>query len=148
MKKIYFAGPLFCVGEKEFNLKLCEVFENAGYDVFLPQRDGVLAAETENKSEEEIVNTVFSKDTSHIKDCDILVFVTDGRVPDEGACVELGIAYALGKRCYGIRTDARVLENGLSLNPLIAGCFKNVFFDCDSDNLISSVKDYLKENKL
>ena len=31
---------------------------------------------------------------SAIKNCDILIFFLDGRVPDEGACVELGMAYA------------------------------------------------------
>ena len=36
--------------------------------------------------------------------------VLDGRIPDEGACVELGIAYANGKRCYGVKTDARSVE--------------------------------------
>ena len=148
MSRIYFAAPLFSAAEKDFNLKLCKIFEDAGYEVFLPQRDGVLAAETENKSEAEIIQTVFKKDTSELAKSDILIFMTDGRVPDEGACVELGIAYASGKRCYGIRTDARALENVLSLNPLIAGCFKKIFFDYDCEKLFSSIKEYLAVNKL
>lgn len=148
MNRIYFAAPLFNAAEKDFNLKVCKIFEDAGYEVFLPQRDGVLAAETYNKSEAEITKTVFKKDTSELAKSDILIFVTDGRVPDEGACVELGIAYALGKRCYGIRTDARALENGLSLNPLIQGCFNKVFFDYDSEKLFLTIKEYLAENNL
>ena len=129
MKKIYFAAPLFCDGEKEFNQKITDLLQKAGYEVFLPQRDGVLAAELTGKTESEKIKTVFSKDTGAIEKCDILFFVLDGRIPDEGACVELGIAYASGKRCIGLRTDVRALQNGLSLNPLIAGCFEKVFDD-------------------
>ena len=44
----------------------------------------------------------------------------DGRVPDEGACVELGYAYARGKRCIGIKTDVRVAEFGGD-NMMISG---------------------------
>ncbi|MBR0137989.1 MAG: hypothetical protein IJM15_06220 [Erysipelotrichaceae bacterium] len=39
-KKIYFAAPLFSEGEREYNLKLVEILESYGYEVFLPQRDG------------------------------------------------------------------------------------------------------------
>jgi nucleoside 2-deoxyribosyltransferase len=38
---IYFAGPLFSEAEKQFNLRLGERLEEAGFCVFLPQRDGV-----------------------------------------------------------------------------------------------------------
>lgn len=148
MSRVYFAGPLFCAAEKEFNEKICAVLEEAGYEVFLPQRDGILVAETVNATEEQIVRTVFSKDTGEVAKCDILVFVTDGRVPDEGACVELGIAYASGKRCYGLRTDPRALENGLVLNPLIAGCFRQVFCADDTAGLIATVREYLASHEL
>ncbi len=43
-KKVYFASPLFSQCEKDFNLKLTEILEKHGYEVFLPQRDGYLAA--------------------------------------------------------------------------------------------------------
>ena len=38
--------------------------------------------------------------------------VMDGRVPDEGACFELGYAYARGKTVLGLKTDTRVSEHG------------------------------------
>ena len=40
---------------------------------------------------EERRHAVFHLDKTRILDAD--VFVLDGRVPEEGACVELGIAY-------------------------------------------------------
>ena len=69
--------------------------------------------------------------------------VLDGRVPDEGACVELGMAYASGKRCYGIKSDARSVELDMDLNPMISGCFSKIFYDLNGEKLIDSLKAYL-----
>jgi nucleoside 2-deoxyribosyltransferase len=37
---IYFAGPLFSQAERHFNQQLTHKLEQAGFQVFLPQRDG------------------------------------------------------------------------------------------------------------
>lgn len=148
MKRIYFAAPLFSIGEKEFNLKITKVLEKYGYSVFLPQRDGILAAELDKMAPDEIVSTVFLKDSEELKKSDILVFVVDGRVPDEGACVELGMAYSLNKRCYGIRSDVRALEDGMPINPMIKGCFVKLFDNPNENELLSDIENYLKESRL
>ena len=67
---------------------------------------------------------------------------------DEGACVELGIAYGIGKRCYGFKTDTRSVELGLDLNPMISGCMIKVFKSYDGDKLIEEIQQYLSQNKL
>ena len=41
--KVYFAGPMFNQAEKEYNLKITKLLEEFGYQVFLPQRDGIEA---------------------------------------------------------------------------------------------------------
>ena len=71
-----------------------------------------------------------------------------GRVPDEGACVELGIAYASGKRCYGFKSDARSIELDMDLNPMISGCFIKTFYNLNGEELIKSLEEYLKDNEL
>jgi nucleoside 2-deoxyribosyltransferase len=38
---VYFAAPLFSQAERQFNQSLTEKLELIGYQVFLPQRDGV-----------------------------------------------------------------------------------------------------------
>ena len=43
-KKVYFAGPMFNAAEKDFNLRVTNLLEEYGYQVFLPQRDGIEAA--------------------------------------------------------------------------------------------------------
>ena len=147
-KRVYFAGPLFNQAEKDFNAELAAVLEEYGYEVFLPQRDGIEAAQLEGKSEEELVSMIFSLDSSEVKKADILFMNLDGRVPDEGACVELGIAFGSGKRCYGFKTDTRSIESGLDLNPMISGCMTKVFKNYDGEQLIKEIKEYLSENEL
>ena len=147
-KRIYFASPLFSEGEREYNLKLVNLLESYGYDVFLPQRDGFLVPDLEGLTEEEKVRKIFAKDEEEVLKADILVFLLDGRVPDEGACVELGIAYANGKRCYGIKSDARSIELDMDLNPMITGCFKKIFYSLDGEELIRQLEEYLNENPL
>ncbi len=146
--KVYFAGPLFSQSERDYNLKITKILEDNGYQVFLPQRDGFLATEMEGKTEEEKRKMIFEKDAGEVKKADIVFMNLDGRVPDEGACVELGIAYAEGKRCYGFKTDSRVVEKDLDLNPMISECFVKLFENTDGEKLIKELEEYLEENKL
>lgn len=147
-KRIYFAAPLFNEAERDYNLKIVSILESYGYEVFLPQRDGFLAPDLEGMSEEEKTRVIFQKDEEEILKSDILFMMLDGRVPDEGACVELGIAHANGKRCYGFKSDARSIEMDMNLNPMITGCFTKLFYDLDEEQLIKSLEDYLSKNQL
>ena len=147
-KRVYFASPLFNEAEKEYNLKIVSILEEHGYEVFLPQRDGFLAVELQGLSDEEKITKIFQKDYEEVLKADILFMILDGRVPDEGGCVELGIAYANGKRCYGFKNDARSIELDMDLNPMIAGCLQKIFYDINHDKLIESLQEYLKENEL
>ena len=79
---------------------------------------------------------------------DIVFINIDGRVPDEGACVELGMAYAAGKRCYGLKTDTRSIESSLDINPMITGCLIKLFKNYDGDKLAEEIRSYLSENEL
>ena len=147
-KKVYFAGPMFNQAEKEFNLKITKVLEDCGYQVFLPQRDGIEAAKLEGKTEKELVKMIFALDAGEVRKADIVFMNIDGRVPDEGASVELGIAYGIGKRCYGFKTDTRAVEFGLEMNPMISGCMIEIFKNYDGDKLVEEIKQYLAKNKL
>ena len=124
---IYFAGPLFSEAERRFNLALTQRLEALGYEVFLPQRDG---AERDRPpydamTPEERRQAMFRLDRSRILDSDVFLFVLDGRVPDEGACVELGIAHCLKylqngeKLLLGLHTDTRSAFVGARLNPMV-----------------------------
>ena len=91
---IYFAAPLFSEAERRFNLDLTTELESLGFRVFLPQRDGVDrdSPPYDAMTPEERRKAMFELDKSKIIAADVFLFVLDGRVPDKGACVELGIA--------------------------------------------------------
>jgi nucleoside 2-deoxyribosyltransferase len=124
-KRIYIAGPLFSRGELDFNIKVNDYLKKRGYDTFLPQEDGHRASDLFEKGYQikEINQIIFQKDILEIQKSDFLVFIMDGRVPDEGACVELGIAFTLNKECIGLKTDCRCLMDNID-NPLITGALK------------------------
>jgi len=122
--KIYIAGPLFCDAELEYNEKLDKFLSDFGFTTFLPQRDGYKLVELEKKvGRSEALRIIFERDVQEIKDCDVVVFNMDGRVPDEGACVEIGIGYALGKECIGLKTDVRGVFDSAD-NPMVLGALK------------------------
>ncbi len=126
MSRIYIAGPLFSEAEKQYNRYLSKSLEDMGFETFLPQRDGYKLSEllANGDSESFAMGKIFKRDISEIQKSDIVVFVMDGRVPDDGACVEIGYAYAMGKECIGLKTDPRTLMSDLD-NPMILGALKD-----------------------
>ncbi len=109
---------------------IASMVEKAGYSAFLPQRDGLefaalfplflkrgIPAEETRK----ILNmAIFSLDVFQITDSEGLLLNMNGRVPDEGAMVEAGIAWAHDKVVVIFRSDSRSLIEG-SCNPLVLG---------------------------
>ena len=148
--QVYFAGPLFCEAERAFNQQLTDKLESEGYSVFLPQRDGVESSKPpyNEMANDELRQVIFKLDRDKILETDIFLFVLDGRVPDEGACVELGIAYGQkhllerDKLLVGLQTDMRgaFAFLGIKLNPIVQGAF-----DCIADNesdLMATLEEY------
>ncbi|MGZ6281188.1 MAG: nucleoside 2-deoxyribosyltransferase [Ktedonobacteraceae bacterium] len=105
----YIAGPLFNDAEKAFNLQVDALVQSLGIQTYLPQRDGgeSIRMIREGQPPEQVRRRLFELDVNAVKACDLFVCVLDGRVPDEGTCVELGMAYMLGKACIGYQTDSR-----------------------------------------
>ncbi|MBI5156384.1 MAG: hypothetical protein HZA58_00070, partial [Acidimicrobiia bacterium] len=66
---------------------------------------------------------MFALDSTQVMDCDVLLCVLDGRVPDEGMAVEIGIAHAdrlhrtRQRRLIGLSTDSRQ-RGGAALNAM------------------------------
>ena len=140
--RIYFAGPLFSEAERDFNIKVAKALREEGFDVFLPQEnsqvDGI--PDTDEKRRR-LLNGFFTKDIEAIDSSDILLIVMDGRVPDEGACFELGYAYARGKICVGLKTDSRVSEMGTDNAMLVGSLGDNVATDLESlTTMLKSIK--------
>ncbi len=145
LKKVYIAGPLFSKSELDFNLKLNDFLEKIGFTTFLPQIDGHLLSELikNGSGKEDALKLIFQKDLIEIRNSDIVVFIMDGRVPDEGACVEIGLAFAYGKECFGLKTDSRTLIDNMD-NPLITGVLKGRIAKSFSE-LESFLKSYIEK---
>ena len=124
---LYFAAPLFSAAERRFNLTFTEKLEASGFSVFLPQRDGVERDRPpyDTMPADEKRQLLFATDRDQVFSADVFLFVLDGRVPDEGACVELGLAYAhthltgIQKLLVGLHTDVRAAFLGAKLNPML-----------------------------
>ena len=111
---IYISAPLFNEMELKFNETMSSFLEERGFSIYLPQRDG---GEDEMLLKDpqlwpETSKRVFERDVEALKDASALLMIMDGRVPDEGASVELGMAYAYGKICIGFQTDTRSFATG------------------------------------
>ncbi|MDX9826244.1 MAG: nucleoside 2-deoxyribosyltransferase [Spirochaetia bacterium] len=147
MARLYFSGPLFSAAEKKFNLDLCRKIEAIGYSVFLPQRDGPEHDQklTASLNREEQQESIFVVDRMRVLECDFFLLILDGRVPDEGACVELGMVYAqkyltnADKTILGLNTDPRFLFPDSKLNPMIQRAMDRIF---ESEE---SLLDYLRK---
>lgn len=128
--KIYCAGPLFNDKEKEEMTEIAVALEESGFSVFLPHRDGFEFANlldvlktigvSEAKANRLLNKAIFTLDVYEVLNSDGLILNINGRVPDEGATVEAGIAWNAGKRVVIYKNDARTLINGTD-NPLLLG---------------------------
>ena len=133
--RVYVAGPLFSAAERAFNLEVAARIERLGFEVFLPQRDGAEADRPpyDRMSREQRRAAMFTVDRDEVLGCDVFLFITDGRVPDEGAAVELGIAYTHrqltgGERLIiGLRTDTRTAFANAALNPMISQALDHLY---------------------
>ncbi len=132
--RLYFAGPLFSEAERAFSLSLTHQLEALGFTVFLPQRDGV---ERDKPPYDAMPagqkrRLLFETDRDEVLKAEVFPYALDGRVPDEGAPVELGIAYAhkhltgARKVLVGLHTDVRASFLGAKLNPMLRAPLKHL----------------------
>ena len=139
--RIYFAAPLFNAAEQRFNARLTWQLEERGHSVFLPQRDGFEMAEVDanagGDASRDMRRKVFVLDSSEVIAADLVLAVLDGRVPDEGVCVEIGIAWATrasdpsrsDRRIVGLKTDSRTWLPNDALNPMVSEALDALFPD-------------------
>jgi nucleoside 2-deoxyribosyltransferase len=105
-KLVYVAGPLFSEAERTYLEKIVNTLaESAGLDpfkeFFLPHRDGGELGKGPKRKD------IFDLDLNKLNSADVVVALLDGQDADSGTCIELGYAYAKGKKIFGILTDFR-----------------------------------------
>jgi nucleoside 2-deoxyribosyltransferase len=112
MQKVYIAGPLFSVAERDFNLRVAALVEASGMPYFLPQRD----SDPEGRLDPD---SIFAANLRGLEGADLVVCNLEGIDVDSGTAWEIGYAAARGKSIIGIRTDFRKGELGLRCNLMV-----------------------------
>jgi nucleoside 2-deoxyribosyltransferase len=97
LMKLYLAGPLFTVAERDFNQRLAGALRQLGHEIWLPQEK-----EQRGKS----ARRIFREDVAGIDWAEAVLANMDGADPDSGTCWECGYAYGK-KPILLFRTDFR-----------------------------------------
>jgi len=108
------------------------MLRSLGVDTFLPQEEagnasGLIAAGEDMST---VIRRLFDIDWNGVQRSDFMVAILNGRVPDEGTCVELGMAYALGKPAIGFQSDSRRFAESRN-NVMIDGALRIIAHEWD-----------------
>lgn len=129
--RIYCSGPLFNDSERAEMAQIATALESAGFDTFLPHRDGLefrallgdlmMAGLALEDAQAAWDRAIFALDAYQaVEGCDAVVVNLNGRVPDEGAVAEAAMAWARGRVVIGYKNDLRSLVMGRD-NAMVAG---------------------------
>lgn len=119
MKKIYLASPLGFSPENTPYLNQIKVkLSSQGFEIFDPWEQKQFTSRIHNASQEkdfdarvaayrEVAQQIGSCNEGGIRWSNFVLGVFDGAEVDSGTAGEVGFGSALGKKCYGLRTDLR-----------------------------------------
>lgn len=139
--KIYLAGALFSLAEKEFNLTLKNLLENTfSVEVFLPQ--------IECKDLEDNPTKIFEKCTEGIDISDIVIAILDGTDVDSGTAWEVGYSYVSNKTIIGIRTDFRQRGDDFGLNCMISKSLDSLIEENGMKDILKELENIFRELKI
>jgi len=131
IKKVYIASPLFSTKEKQENCEIDEVLRKAGYNTFLPQRDGFTYVDLSKQLQNEgyaheeardiALGLIMHLDVYQVcEGCDATVLNLNGHNPDEGTITEGALCFRSERPLviYKGNNPSFVLENH---SPLLTG---------------------------
>jgi len=119
MGKLYLASPLgFSPENTSYLNQIKEALTSQGFEIFDPWEQKQFAGKIANAGREsdyparvaafaQIAREIGACNEEGIRWADTLLAVLDGAEVDSGTAAEVGFACALGKACYGLRTDLR-----------------------------------------
>lgn len=121
--RIYVAGPLFAEHERRYLEEIVGTIAtklslDPKRNFFLPHRDAGDIGVAERGREH-----VFEDDIVELQKSDLVVALLDGSDVDSGTALELGVAFAMNKKIFGILTDWRRWqdETPRSINNMVWG---------------------------
>lgn len=117
--KVYLASPLgFSSETRSYLDRIKQCLTHQGLQVFDPwaqsqfaeaiqQAENIEGFAARTAAFRELARSIGRCNEEGIRDSDFLLAALDGAEVDSGTASEVGFAAALGKRCYGLRTDIR-----------------------------------------
>ncbi len=152
MNRVYLASPLGFAGSTTRFMH--ELEQALGEHVVIdnPWRFETVAAEefaradavrdrTEHVAAHHALNhRIAAANEAAIRDADWLIGVLDGVDVDSGTAAEIGYAYALGKRIWGLRTDFRTTGDnaGSTVNLQV-----QYFIEASGGHIVTTIDDLL-----
>jgi len=125
--KVYFAGPLFTVYEREYISKCAVQLREKGLDVFVPHENNKPVDPDDKRS---IGKRCLDTDFGAISSSQAILALVNGTEVDDGTAAEIGIFHALmlsdpsKKGIIALHDDWRTKAGGEGkpLNLFVAGC--------------------------
>lgn len=150
MKKIYLASPLgFSPENDPYREKVKVRLRDLGFTILDPWEQEDFVGEIEEafrlgscvereRAFRSIASRIGACNERLIREADCLLAVLDGAEVDSGTASETGFAAALGKRCYGLRTDVRNTGDfpGVPFNLQVLH-----FIECSGGKLFRRIED-------
>jgi hypothetical protein len=135
--KVYFAGPLFTIYEREYISRCAAQLREYGLDPFVPHENYKPPQPDDKRS---VAKRCLDKDFAAISEANAMLALINGTEVDDGTAAEIGIFYALGLRdpskkgIVALHDDWRTKENGEGkpLNLFVAGCLEKGGAICHS----------------
>ena len=152
MKRVYLASPLGFAGSTKRFMEELEEALAAHVVIDNPWRFETIAAaefaraDTIRDREEHIAayhalnHRIAAANEAAIRQADWLIGVLDGVDVDSGTAAEIGYAYALGKRIWGLRTDFRTTGDnpGSTVNLQV-----QYFIEASGGRIVTTLADLL-----
>ncbi len=153
---VYCSGALFSPEDLKAMRDISNQITSIGFHTFLPHYDG-LEAFVLNQANSSISNSILLKPIQKfinkaifaldiyqiISVCDYFVINLNGRIPDDGAVVELGLAIAYNKPIIIYQNDLRAKYNNLN-NLSIMGAIRHSHYI----NSLSEISEIIKKISL
>ena len=144
--KIYFAGPLFTVYERDFISSCAVKLRAEGIEPFVPHESEKPEIPGDTRS---VAKRCLDNDFAGISSANAMLAILNGPEVDDGTAAEIGIFYALmqkdptKKGIVALHDDWRTKEGGegKSLNAFVDGCLQKVGVICPNiDEAIIQLK--------
>jgi nucleoside 2-deoxyribosyltransferase len=144
--KIYFAGPLFTIYEREWITHTASLLRSNGFDPFVPIENPFHPEDHPEISHQKLC---FDKDFSGIADSNAMLVNLNGYEVDDGTATEIGVFYVLQKTdptkkgiiAYHDDWRAQTDGDGKGLNLFLRGCIEDIgFITADMNDAIEQLR--------